>query len=470
MDVVYDVLGSAMENIFLFGVMFIVSLSIVIMVHEFGHYIAARICGVHVEQFAFGFGKEIIGFQKAGEYRTRFSLCLFPLGGFVKLFGDVDPDNPIVWDKVNERERRLSDDELARSFCTKNVWKRIFIVAAGPCINILLTILIITATFTIHGRASLPVVVTAIAQGSAAHEAGIKINDTILEMDGKPLRSLNDVYAITWNENPPEEHTYKIIRNGQEIQISYAANHVKYTSKKGIVTEHGQTGMVRMAALLFEDMLSIDGRPIDNKDKAKAFILQNFDKHLVIEVQYKEENTDHFQVLFPKRYNSHLTNIDPSKDDTFSDRVFLGNPEENLFVKLGVIEAFVTSFRIMQGIVVGTYKLISVAHKGKTDEPVLGGVMKISQHSADAVQGGIYTYLLFLAGFSFVIAFINLLPIPVLDGGYLVFLFYEVIARKSLPTRVQEIAMIIGLVILVGIMILGNVSDLISLLSSIQSD
>lgn len=467
MEALYDVLGATLESIFLFGVMFIVTLSIVVMVHEFGHYVVARIFGVHVEQFAFGFGRELFGFQKAGEYRTRFSVCMFPLGGFVKLFGDVDPDNPLVWDKENNEARRLTEEELKHSFCTKSVFQRFAIVAAGPMINILLSLFIFVGVYTTYGQTSLPLDINAINQGSAAHNAGIKVGDKIIEMDGKPIRRLNDIFDITWHEENPKEHSYTIIRDGEQITISYAAKRMVYTNRKGVDTAHGQTGMVHMKAILFKDMLSIDGVETHaDVDTARDIILQNMDKDLIIGVEYKEDERDYFQLRFPASYNEHLANT----EHQFFDRVLLVHPDSKFFLRLSLYEATKTALFQMKNLVVQSYKLISVAYKGKTDEPVIGGIAKISQHSAGAAKGGMYPYLMFIASFSLAIAVINILPIPALDGGYLVFLSYEAIVGKPLPSRVQDIAMIIGLVILVGIMILGNVSDLISLLSSIQSD
>jgi len=454
------------ESFFLFVFMFIVSLAVVIIIHELGHYIAARLCGVDIEQFSFGFGKEIFGFGGQDRQSTRWSVCLFPIGGYVKLFGDVDKDNPIIWDKENNCEHRLTEAELEKAFATKSVWQRIFIVAAGPFINILLTVLIFTGVFTTIGQRSKPVYINAINVGSAADIAGIQIGDKVVKMDGRPLRRLRDIYEITWNEKPPKVHTYTIERDGQALEIPFAAKYVEYTNRKEIEKQHGQTGMVQMPKVRFENILNIDGvDTTDNQDFAREEVIKNFDKEITFRL--KMNNTgekrigDAFRIIFPKEHNSHLN--DPDHEEY--DSVNIVDIHKRYFVRLSVLESLKQSYSFMRDTLIGTYKLVQVIHKGKTDEPVIGGIGKISQRNADAFQAGPYSYLMFLAALSFMIAFVNLLPIPVLDGGYLLFLFYELLSGKPVSPRIQYVSIIIGLVFLIGIMIFANIMDVLSFIN-----
>ena len=462
-----DTLQTLASGFFFFGVMFIVTLAIVIVIHELGHYIAARLCGVHIETFAFGFGKELFGFG-GGPFKTRWSVCRYPLGGFVKLFGDVDPNNPLVWDHKNDCARTLSAEELEVSFCTKTVWQRIFVVAAGPAINIMLTFLIFLCTFTTYGQRSKWPVITAIAVDSPAHKAGIEIGDFLLEMDGKKIRRLEDIHDITWYENPPEPHTYKIRRDHNIISKTFSARRIVYTDKKGVPQEHGQTGMVRMGAVYIKDIKAVQNTPTEDKpEKARMLIAQNFDKIIQIALPFRDESKkeDFFMVSFPSDFNKHLN--DP--DDEDYDTAFFLDPEDQFFIRLNVIEAVQESLFSIKKMSVDSYKLVSVAYKGKTDEPVIGGIGKISEQTGKAAKDGLYDYIMFVAAFSLMIAFINLLPIPVLDGGFLVFLSYEAITGHPVSPRIQDIAMIIGLVLLGGIMIIANVSDLIAMLGGAHS-
>lgn len=459
------------EHLFLFVVMFIVTLAIVITLHEFGHYLAAKFCGVHIQQFAIGFGPELFGFGKSdpkhGQYQTRWSVCAIPLGGFVKLFGDVDKDNPIVWDKDENCERRLSEEEMSHAFCTKSVWHRIFIVAAGPLINILFTVILLTTLFATYGQQSLPIHINAVKVGSASEAAGIQIGDQILEMDGKPLRRLEDIYDITKEENPPQEHGYLVKRGDEQIVIRYAAKFVEYENKKGIEKKHGQTGMVRMSAILFKNIESVDGTDtLDNPELARELIKENMGRVVVLGVRIRNTDDradqDYFTLYLPSEFNDHLS--DP--DDELYDQVQLVDKESAFYIRLSPLEALSESGQFLVRALINSYKLMSAFHKGKTDEKLIGGVGTISAKTAEATKSGIYSYIIFLAGLSYMIGIINLLPIPVFDGGYLLFLFYEVVSGRPVPHRVQNIAMIFGLVFLFGIMIIANVSDVVSLFGS----
>ncbi len=465
MDPVLLLTQNAAENVFFYGFMFVITLALVIIVHEFGHYWAARKCGVHVEQFSFGFGKELFGFG-GGDLKTRWSFCLFPLGGYVKLFGDVDVNDPIVWDHENDCTRTLSEEELKHAFCTKSVWQRIFIVAAGPSINFLLTFIIFFLVFATYGQRSKPLIINGLAVDSPAYDAGIKTGDVFTEMDGNKIRRLEDVYDLTWYEIPPQPHEYTILRGDQVVNIGFTARHIEYINKKGVAKSHGQTGMIRLNAIKFEEIVSVEGVPTeDQPDKTRELLLKSMDRDLLIGLPFKKDRIDDYIIHIPSAVNDHLS--DP--DHEYYNRVLLSDPENQYFLRLTPVEAFGRSLFLIQKIMVDGYKLISVAHKGLTDEPLLGGIGKISQHTARAAKAGGYDYIMFIAGFSLMIAVMNLLPIPVLDGGFLIFLAYEVIRGKPVSMRVQNIAMIIGLVILGGIMIIANVSDLISMLTDIDS-
>ncbi len=472
MEVITALFGGTLENIFAFGFMMILTLAVVIIIHEWGHYIAARICGVYVEEFSFGFGKELYSFG-GGLNNTKYSIRLFPIGGYVKLFGDIDKNNPVIWDHENDCEKMLSDEELKLAFCTKSVWQRMFIIAAGPLVNILLTVFLLTALFTIHGQRSSPTIINAVAVNSAAYEAGIKIGDMILTMDGKKPRRLQDIYDFTWYENPPKPHTYEILRDGKEIEVTFTARHVEYENKKGVELKHGQTGMVRMGALsLKKSIRTVNGIDTkDNPDKARKLIIDNFDKEIEVGIPYKGGTQDEvahpFKMIFPAKFNQHL--FDP--DSKYYDRAFLVDPERKMYaVRLGITEAIGTSLFLLKEGLVNSYKVIEAGFKGKNDDRVISGVASMGKKVGNSVKAGYYEYIILLATFSFMIGFINLLPIPVLDGGYLLFLFYEIIWGKPVPSRVQDIAMMIGLLLLAGIMIYANASDLLYLIFDVSSD
>lgn len=182
-----------MESIFSFFYNFtslICIITIIVFVHEFGHYFVAKISGVKIEQFSIGFGKEIFGFNdKSG---TRWKICSLPFGGYVKMFGDAgaasDPDN--------EKIKQFTEEEAKTSFHTKPLSVRSAIIFAGPLFNFLLAILLLTVLFTFNGKSIATSKIGSVAENSAAYEAGIKAGDVITEIDGTKIANFADIQRI----------------------------------------------------------------------------------------------------------------------------------------------------------------------------------------------------------------------------------------------------------------------------------
>ena len=163
---VYELIQMVGQNVWLYGGSLVIILGILIFVHEWGHYIVARMCGVHVEKFSIGFGKEIYGFtDKAG---TRWKISMFPLGGFVQLFGDTDPASSRHSDKVEDGEeiREMTTEERKVAFFTKKLWQRALIVLAGPGINYLFAIILLAGLYLSYGQPVSPPTAAAIISAS----------------------------------------------------------------------------------------------------------------------------------------------------------------------------------------------------------------------------------------------------------------------------------------------------------------
>ncbi|MDH5723315.1 MAG: RIP metalloprotease RseP [Alphaproteobacteria bacterium] len=451
------------EYIFFYGVALLFTLSFVIAFHEFGHYFAARLCGIRIDKFSIGFGKELYGFTD--RYGTRWSLSRIPLGGYVQILGDVDINNPVIWDRDKNCARKLSEEELAVSYCTKPVWQRICVVLAGPMANFFLTFFLLFSLFTIKGAGYAPAVINALGVESASYAAGFRLGDQVLEMNGQKIRRWTDIHRITWF-NPEKEFTYKILRDGQEIEIKAKVRKVNYTDKKGVERSHGRTGMVSFRGISFKEITSVNG--IDTKDDpkmAEMLISENMDQIIRVGLQFKLDKESLFIMRIPSEHNQHLFNdVEDEKDDT----VFLVNKEDAFYMRLSPLEAIYESYYVITKTLKETKDLLGAVHKGKTEEPPIAGVAKISEHVGKAAKKGVYTYIIFAAIFSLAIGLINLLPIPVLDGGHLLFLSYELVVRKPVPQKIQDRAFILGLILLGGIMIFANINDLVRLLFTLE--
>ncbi|MFT7098766.1 MAG: regulator of sigma E protease [Rickettsiales bacterium] len=169
---------------------FVVILSIIVFIHEFGHYIIAKICGVKVEQFSIGFGKELFGWNdKSG---TRWKFSLLPFGGYVKMFGDKNPASIVD----STEAEKMTDEEKKVSFYFQNVYKRIAIVSAGPIANFLLCIVLLTAIFKTQGLTHVLPIIDQVQEKSAAFEAGILIGDEILEINDSKIDDFEQIRKI----------------------------------------------------------------------------------------------------------------------------------------------------------------------------------------------------------------------------------------------------------------------------------
>ncbi|MFT4718801.1 MAG: regulator of sigma E protease [Rickettsiales bacterium] len=191
---------------------FIFIISIIVFVHEFGHYYIAKICGVKIEQFSIGFGKEIFGFND--KHNTRWKFCLIPFGGYVKMFGDRNPAS-LPSDEI----KTFSKEEKSTSFYFQNVYKRIAIVIAGPLANFILAIFLLTIIFKINGIQQTLPIISKISKNSPAEKSSILPNDKILKINNKNINSFEMIKEFVII-NGDEELLFHIERDGKVIMIN----------------------------------------------------------------------------------------------------------------------------------------------------------------------------------------------------------------------------------------------------------
>ncbi len=357
-----------------------------------------------------------------------------------------------------KEKRRLSDEELAVAFCTRKVWQRMIIVAAGPGINVFLAFTLLAGLFMIRGIPVNPPIIRGLAVGTASYDAGFRLGDRILEMDGRKIEDFNEIYKVT-SEDWIKPHEYKVLRDGKEIMITMTSREVNHTDFKGRkIQDRGRTGMVNGVTTLFEYIIAVEGIDTkDNPDKVRDLIKKNFDKPILVEYDLTDEDRDIFLTYFPAQLNEHLN--DPKH--AHYDRAFMSDKDELEFKRDYLFAAYGRAAdQIWRGIKT-TVGLLAVINKGRTEEPIVGGILKLGKYAGGAAKEGISNYIVFLTMLSMAIALINVLPIPLLDGGFMVFLIYEAITGQQLSPRIQNIAFAIALVFLAGIMIIANLIDLI---------
>jgi len=359
---------------------FLFVLVIVIFVHEFGHFIVGRWCGIKVQTFSIGFGPELFGYTDRHDTRWRFALV--PLGGYVKFFGDSSaastPDGTLL--------AGMTDAEKAVSFFYQPVWKRAVVVAAGPLANFILAIAIFAVMNYANGRQVLVPRVEAVVEQSAAARAGLKANDLIIAIDGRPIDNFTDMQRIV-SSSPNVTLALTFLRAGREMTVS-ATPELKVINSS--------FGKQRLG------ILGIQGSRNPEDLRTESMTLGASVRTALDETWFIVERTGAY----------------------------------------------------VSGLFAGTES---------TDQ--LSGPIRIAQVSGVVATAGIVALLNLAAILSVSIGLINLVPIPLLDGGHLMFYAVEAVRGRPLSERTQEFGFRVGLALVLMLMLFTTVNDVLHLVS-----
>lgn len=353
-------------------VSFLVVLTLIVFVHEMGHYLVARWNGVAIQTFSIGFGPEIVGFDDRSG--TRWRLSAIPLGGYVRFVGDMNaasmPDADLA------EALTAADPALApRLFVNKSVWQRIAVVVAGPLANVLFTFLVLYALLLGYGRYTIPAVIGDVLPHSVAAAAGLKSGDKVLAVDGFKVRGFEDFQRMVATA-PDRQVAIEVERNGAD------------------------------------KMIALTPEAVDVKDQFN--------------------NTQR------------IGRIGVTREVSQSD-ITLYRP--------GPIEAFSMTFEDVRFIVERTAEFIGDFFVGRGDPSQLGGPVKVAQISGQVASLGLVALINFAALISLNIGLFNLLPIPVLDGGHLLFYVIEAIRGRPLSRRAQEAGYRVGMALMLSLML-----------------
>ena len=356
---------------------FIILITVVVFIHEYGHYYFAKKYGVGVTDFSIGFGREIFGWND--KFGTRWKICWIPLGGYVKFFGDrsvfSESEQEEVINKYNEEERK-------KLFILKPLYQRSIIVAAGPLINFILAILIFTIINITVGKDMTPAIVSEVQENSPAFVSGMKKNDKILFIDNKKVESILQVSTFI-NISTSETIEFVVLRNNQEISLYIKPN------------------------------------IIDSKDS-----LGNSAKKRIVGIKL--------------------------------------SPLNNKFEKqrLGPVKAIYYSIKEVWFVTTASLNYLGKMLIGSADTSQLGGPIKIAKITGQVAEYGIVPFLSLMAYISISLGLVNLFPIPMLDGGHLMFYLIEKILGRPLSQKTQEGFFRIGLFLLFSLMFFVTYNDL----------
>lgn len=354
------------------AIWFLVVLTVLVFVHELGHFWVARRNGVRVEVFSIGFGPELFGWtDRAG---TRWKVSAIPLGGYVKMFGDADPAST-----PNASLATMTPEEQAVSFHHKSLGQRAAVVAAGPIANFLFAIVVFATVYSLVGQPFTPPEITNVAPGSAAERAGLQTGDRIIRINGTDIERFEQIQRIV-QLNLDRPLDLVVLRDDREIPIMASPTFDESTDARGNTVRTPRLG--------------IQGKKVE------------FIRH---------------------------------------------GPVESIW--RGVAETWVQT--------AGTVQALAQMVSGQRQADDLGGPIRIAEMSGDVARGGPAAFIVFMAVLSVNLGLINLFPIPMLDGGHLLFYAIEALRGRPLGPRAQEYGFRIGLVLVFSLMLFATWNDLV---------
>jgi regulator of sigma E protease len=351
---------------------FFVVLSVIVFVHEFGHYIVAKWCGVKIDAFSIGFGKELVGFNdKSG---TRWKIALLPLGGYVKMFGDSSAASTTDTSAIEN----MSDAEKALTFHHKPLYKKAAIVVAGPMANFILTIIVFTWFILTVGLPSVEPVVGELMKDSPAIKSGLKPGDRITQINDDEVKSFNDIpYLISTNLGTPV--TLHVLRNEKPLTIILTPTEIE--------DDDGLGNKVK--------------RPLIGIKSGKVQI-------------------------------------------------------ESAHLGTAVVEATKRTYMICTV----TLRAVGQMITGQRGVHDLKGPVGIAQLSGQATGKNFHTVLWLIAMLSANLGLVNLFPIPLLDGGHLMFYGVEALRGRPMAEKIQEYGFRLGFFLIASLMAFTLFNDL----------
>ena len=445
---------------------FIVAIGVLVTIHEFGHFWVARKMGVKVLRFSVGFGKPLWKI-KAGADQTEYVVASIPLGGYVKM--------------LDEREAEVAEADLDRAFNRKNVWRRFAIVAAGPMFNFIFAIVAYTLIY-LAGIDGIKPVIGEVSVPSPAHSAGVRLQDTILSINGIETPSWEKA-RFTLLEESVDRGKITLVVQGLDKQISdkildisglrlLQDEQIDLMGELGLsmwrpdiaplIAEVIPGGAAQASGLLAEDhIVSIDGEMVLNA------------RHWVDIIRANPGNNLSLVVLRDKQKVALLLRPD-KREENGVDYGFIGvknrvdipieiRREMEVTERYGPIGALTAAVDKTWRMSWLTLKVLGKLVVGEASVKNLSGPITIARYAGISAQIGLMQFVGFLAIISISLGVLNLLPIPILDGGHLFYYLIEMIKGSPVSEMTELVGQKIGLALLLGLMSIAIYNDLIRL-------
>ena len=446
--------GSLLGGTLDYVVYAVVALGVLIFIHELGHFLVAKAIGVGVERFSLGFGPRIVSFR-GGE--TEYCISVVPLGGYVKMTGEEAHGE----DAIHPSTEGAPPDP-AKSFAAKPLWSRALIVFAGPGMNFVLAAVIFAVMFIAIGVPVSDPTIGRMTPDSAAAQAGLRLRDQVVAIDGKPIEHWGEVEeAVARADGRPLVFT--IARGGARQDLTVTPRKVPARTPfnepaevwsigarpySAPVIGEVRPGMPAAAAGLLprDRIVALNGQPIETWEELAESISTRAGEPLTVRVERAGGQVD--ISVTPKEEIER----DALGNETKVGRIGIAMASSESYKRYGPVTAVVRGFAHTWDVTVLTavsmWKLVT----GKIPASNLGGPIQIGIVVGQAAQQGLIQYAQLVAAISINLAILNLLPVPMLDGGHLLFFAIEAVLGRPLSLRKREIAQQVGLALLLLLM------------------
>jgi len=427
----------------------VVTLGILVFIHELGHFLAAKLSGMRVERFSLGFPPRAFG-KKIGD--TDYCVSWIPIGGYVKIAGMIDESFDTAF---------LTQEPQPWEFRAKPMSARMFVISAGVIMNLLLAILIFWGLHFDRGRYLKETTeIGYVVQGSVADKAGLQVGDKIVTVNGKPITHWDEIASLIYLDNLGSDIALDVDRHGAQKHFFIPRKNIPQSSEDqfGIVPAHTQVEIEEVEQSMPADKIGIeagdvivalDSIPIATDDQVVKIIHEHAGKSLSMTWKRGDRlQSGTAAVTSAGRIGIKLASMytGPSRHINYS-----------------LVEAFPEAIKDVEQATILFYRSIGRLIVGKASfKESFGGPIKIAQIATQSAEMGLSSYLVFMGMLSMSLAIINILPIPALDGGHLLLLFYEKIFRREIPHRVKISIQQAGFVLLLAFMAFVIYNDIAS--------
>ncbi|MEP7182435.1 MAG: RIP metalloprotease RseP [Betaproteobacteria bacterium] len=438
-------------------VAFLAVLGILVVIHELGHFVVARWCGVKVVRFSVGFGR-VVWSRRFGRDRTEWALSAVPLGGYVKM--------------ADEREGDVAPSDLPRAFNRQGVGKRIAIVAAGPIANLLLAVLLFAGTF-VAGIPGQKALLAEPAPGTPAATAGVRDGDLVTAVDGAPVQSWQDLRwrllrvsgaadAALEVERPDGSRSTRVLSLAMLTASDWEANFMPLLGLKAdfgtpLVDDVAADKPAAQAGLKRGDrIVAVDGVPA--RSPADVAMRTNARPAAPVVFRIARDGGEFDATVITEAVEQNgrrigLAGIRLKVDPEVAARL-------GVTVRYGIVDALGQGARKTWELSVFTLKMLGRILIGEASVKNISGPITLADYAGQSAQAGVLVFVGYLALISISLGVLNLLPVPLLDGGHLLYYFAEIAKGSPVSDRTFEVGQRIGMAVLAMLMALALFNDL----------